>query len=1174
MFDSDLKIGSKSLARPPRCLGKYAEWYKYYLSCSAKLVNSSAPIFESSLSKNRPFFEHYYYLLVVLVVLWWFNNCSSLLLGSSLCASYWLVVLSLHIHPRPLSFYCSIAMKRTINMLHSLFIILCGFCSTSRRGVVVVLVVEGSTTAPLLRRRETEEGRPPNNHYVRLDTINFIQQRETTQVDEFKVWQNLLQESVGMSLTSTPTFSPQTTAAPTEDTSGATDPTQAPTTRAPTSSPTAAPSPRPTPSPTRVPTPPPAAPTRAPSPAPTAIPTSTPTRQPTDVPTVLPTATPTSQPTSSPTSAQTRQPTDVPTPSPTSIPTQTPEDCTANGVCNENCSELTPDPDCAAGPAPSPQCAPVVSDFENGDEGWTVLGDAQGGLVDPTYSSVDGNPGGYIFAVDDVSGGVWRFQAPSKFQGDFSAAYGLTLSFDLFQNATTDQFSSRDVIIQGGDSLIWYDTPNNPGTTWTSYSIPLTVEAGWQLNDNELATEDEIQTVLSSIEDIQIRGEFLSGPDRGGLDNVILEAFCVPTSAPTTPEAALFDVLLVDARDDSPIRPIVNGQIIELEFFSSDVEFSLLADADDTTTTAVRWVLRNAETGDLFFSFIDNSVPFTAGGEVGEDISPVSQLLVPGRYELQVTPINADGRDGESITRVFSIVESFQGGTGTNQGTEFWIVELPNLATLPVNDPGDFGIAVINTGAIDADVEIIHINSQAVETISVSAGGVQIVTYPRRGVGSSGVTTVPAYRVLSNEEIVVYAFTPLVDVRSNDAAIILPTSGLGTEYRVLGYESPTGNFVGTIYAAIATEDNTRVQAFDLDGNTVDDETLQAGQVLQRLEQFDLTGYRIVADKPVAVFTGSRCTAAGDSNEYCDILYEQVLPEQVVGSTYLGCPSLSRPIGCSDQSCAPDIFRYLATEDGTTVNYLDNTVSLSAGGFAEFETNEKHVISASSPIYVYQVLLSSGSSPNAPMIGDPALIAIPPVEQYQFDYVFYTPPTFANNFVNVMSPNGMSLTIDGAAETVDCTGDIAGTIDLVDYCCEAYEVQQGVHSIEGSEPFGIYATGFDQFASYGYTGGTGLQGISSACANGGPYRVTSCTTPVTATLNGSASCDSNATPLLFWSTPDAPVEIEDVTDPSTTVSVDAFGSFVVCLDIICGGTTTQCCSSINVMQIASDGGACP
>lgn len=264
---------------------------------------------------------------------------------------------------------------------------------------------------------------------------------------------------------------------------------------------------------------------------------------------------------------------------------------------------------------------------------------------------------------------------------------------------------------------------------------------------------------------------------------------------------------------------------------------------------------------------------------------------------------------------------------------------------------------------------------------------------------------------------------------------------------------------------------------------------------------------------------------------------------------------------------------MGTEDGTTINYAGVSTSFDAGFVLEYESNEPHVVSASGPIYAYQVLISANSEPNPPLSGDPAIFAIPPVEQYQFDYVLYTPNTFANNFIHVMAPAGMDLTVDGTTQTIDCSNNVAGTIDGVAYCCLPLEIEAGVHEVEGSEAFGVYSTGFDDFASYAYTGGTGVQAISSGCSTGGPYRVASCITPATLDLQASASCPDGSNPLTFWSTPEILLEFDVVTDPSATVSVEAFGSFTVCLDVVCGGSTTQCCSSIDVMQITSDGSPC-
>jgi hypothetical protein len=46
------------------------------------------------------------------------------------------------------------------------------------------------------------------------------------------------------------------------------------------------------------------------------------------------------------------------------------------------------------------------------------------------YDGSGGNPNGLIRATDDATGGVWYFQAPSKYLGDASATYGKVLALD------------------------------------------------------------------------------------------------------------------------------------------------------------------------------------------------------------------------------------------------------------------------------------------------------------------------------------------------------------------------------------------------------------------------------------------------------------------------------------------------------------------------------------------------------------------------------------------------------------------------------------------------------------------------------------------------------------------------------------------------------------------------
>ena len=192
--------------------------------------------------------------------------------------------------------------------------------------------------------------------------------------------------------------------------------------------------------------------------------------------------------------------------------------------------------------------AVIMSTFDANDEGWDVLGNLPS--VEPVHVRTGGNPGGFIQQTDVNSGPVWYWRAPEKYRGNRSAYYKGTLSFDLLQQPdTTQQIDRADVMLQGQGINLEYDTPANPGTTWTHYSVPLTNQDGrWTTvtpgapgtpDMRTRATEAELRTVLSSIGTLRIRGEYREERDTpgvvrdtGGLDNVVLAG---PGEAPPTP---------------------------------------------------------------------------------------------------------------------------------------------------------------------------------------------------------------------------------------------------------------------------------------------------------------------------------------------------------------------------------------------------------------------------------------------------------------------------------------------------------------------------------------------------------------------------------------------------------------------------------------------------------------
>lgn len=160
-------------------------------------------------------------------------------------------------------------------------------------------------------------------------------------------------------------------------------------------------------------------------------------------------------------------------------------------------------------------------DFEDGFQNWTVVGDA----TDFVHVPDGGNPGGTICATDLTTGVYWYFRTP--FSGDMSGVYGLTLSYDLQVNLISGTASSTvdEIVISGGGITLSYSTgimPATDGATWTSFTIPLS-ETGWVIQGTlTAATDVDMQTVLASVDYLDIVGEYVTGGDSACIDNVII----------------------------------------------------------------------------------------------------------------------------------------------------------------------------------------------------------------------------------------------------------------------------------------------------------------------------------------------------------------------------------------------------------------------------------------------------------------------------------------------------------------------------------------------------------------------------------------------------------------------------------------------------------------------------
>lgn len=241
----------------------------------------------------------------------------------------------------------------------------------------------------------------------------------------------------------------------------------------------------------------------------------------------------------------------------------------------------------------------------------------------------------------------------------------------------------------------------------------------------------------------------------------------------------------------------------------------------------------------------------------------------------------------------------------------------------------------------------------------------------------------------------------------------------------------------------------------------------------REAEFDLTGSRIAADRPIAVFGGHSCAYVPTNAEACDHLEEQLPPIQSWGRAFVGAPM-------GDGSLhATNIVRVVAYEDTTvSVNPPQGGTSgatLAAGQFLEFDATGPFEVAGSSAILVTQYLRGQYATDPPAARGDPGMTVLVPDEQYRSDYTFILPSSYnagtngQNHLLVVRSP-GTTLTLDGAPVTVPFTaigGREVGVLLL----------EGGTHAISGTSRFGLVAYGLGSFTSYATTAGLNLEPIT-------------------------------------------------------------------------------------------------
>ena len=378
-----------------------------------------------------------------------------------------------------------------------------------------------------------------------------------------------------------------------------------------------------------------------------------------------------------------------------------------------------------------------------------------------------------------------------------------------------------------------------------------------------------------------------------------------------------------------------------------------------------------------------------------------------------------------------------------------------------------------------------------------------------------------AYHLHSNGPIAAYQFNPLEFEQggnysfTSDASLLLPQNVLGQRYYVFAYgndgppfapltdrcdvTSIRGGFVAIVGAQDTGTNMVLVRATTAIWDPADSThtlpagdymyTIGRGEVLQIVSQgwnADLTGTYVEASGPVAVFSGHECTAIPHDRPACDHLEEQLFPTTAWGHSYAVSPFHFHTTGTE-----MSVIRVMSQRDGATLTFdgipapAACAMPLMHGQFCEFQTDQGFTVTGSEAISVAEYMHGLGDIPECmcagntcpglpQCVGDPAMVLVPPTDQFRSSYRFLVPDSYTQNFLNVVSAPGAQIMLDG---TVISGPSIPTGATLVTH---TLSVTPGAHEIHGAtdaDRFEITVYGVAPYTSYAYPGGLDLAPIT-------------------------------------------------------------------------------------------------
>ncbi len=447
-----------------------------------------------------------------------------------------------------------------------------------------------------------------------------------------------------------------------------------------------------------------------------------------------------------------------------------------------------------------------------------------------------------------------------------------------------------------------------------------------------------------------------------------------------------------------------------------------------------------------------------------------------------------------------------------------------------VSNPQSKAVTITVTGGALQQALVVNIPANSVQAIPLPwVAALKGPQFDQNTVvgdpGKSRIVAKGAYHLVADFPVSVYQFSALefeIDAGapcpgageggvghcysySNDASLLLPSTVATGDYGVMAWPSfgATPGFV----AVTATENDTKLTVYPAgkvqgvpdagppvmirgDSYTY---TLQQGDVLEMFSDLgdvnnpkythDLSGSILKADKPVVTYAGHGCTFIPEGKRACDHLETAMFPVQTLGTQYI----VSMPHTPHGEKLW---VRIMAFYDNTLVAFDPpvsgrNGAKLNTGDVLELPDVDKNfAIVANGRINVVEYLqgeFSAWPPPDAgadagepnPDLGDPSESAAIPLQQYRSSYTFLAPKTYTENWIDVISANGNTITLDGTPIPQNSFTPVGGQPFSTAHVQLPSNGPEG-HEIKGVYPFGLVVYGYGSRTSYMYPGGLDLR----------------------------------------------------------------------------------------------------